>query len=258
MYFLATFIEQHYKINVSHLLGLHLPQSHYWGPWQYVTHMFMHGSISHLFFNMFALFMFGCILESIWGSKRFLIFYFVCGIGAGALNSAIGWFEIQRLIEQYEQFQLSPNPNILAEVVKHQLSHPAGWIWETIRSYRKTNIPDHHRPQGQCTDDRGFWCYLRNTSGLRDAIPQYRTLPDVHSHPYQSQIFCIRIWFSGIISGIPEQCRRQRRSFCPFRRYVIRLLFDKILEQKQKEILLSQCITNDTIMDISPGASVPE
>lgn len=61
MYFLSMFIEQRLKINVSHLLGLHLPQSHYWGPWQYVTYMFMHGSIGHIFFNMFALFMFGRI-----------------------------------------------------------------------------------------------------------------------------------------------------------------------------------------------------
>lgn len=135
MYFLSMFIEQRLKINVSHLLGLHLPQSHYWGPWQYVTYMFMHGSVGHIFFNMFALFMFGRILESLWGSKRFLIFYFVCGIGAGALNSAIGWFEIQRLTEQYHQFQLSPDPNILAEVVKHQLGRPAAWVWDTIDNW---------------------------------------------------------------------------------------------------------------------------
>ena len=84
MYFLSMFIDSRMHVDTAHLLGLHLPQSVFWRPWQYVTHMFMHGSFGHLFFNMFALFMFGRILESVWGTQRFLIFYFVCGIGAGS------------------------------------------------------------------------------------------------------------------------------------------------------------------------------
>lgn len=55
-------------------------------PWQLVTYMFMHGGLGHLFFNMLALWMFGMELENNWGSKRFLIYYLVCGIGAGITN----------------------------------------------------------------------------------------------------------------------------------------------------------------------------
>lgn len=132
MYFLAMFADQRFQLDTSNILGLHLPQSTYWGPWQYITHMFMHGSISHLFFNMFALFMFGRVLESVWGSRRFLIFYFVCGIGAGVLNSLVGWFEIHRMLEQYATFQAAPEPNLLAEFVNKNIGHPAGWIWEVI------------------------------------------------------------------------------------------------------------------------------
>ena len=77
MYFLSMFIDSRMHVDTAHLLGLHLPQSVFWRPWQYVTHMFMHGSFGHLFFNMFALFMFGRILESVWGTPRFLIFFFV-------------------------------------------------------------------------------------------------------------------------------------------------------------------------------------
>lgn len=136
MYFLAILLDQVLHINTANLLGLHLPQSHYWAPWQYVTHMFMHGGgeellrgrifegLSHLFFNMFALFMFGRILESVWGTKRFLIFYFVCGIGAGALNSLVGWFEVRHMMEQYATFQTTPTPSILADFVKTD-RHPA-------------------------------------------------------------------------------------------------------------------------------------
>ncbi len=68
---------------VEGLLGLHYFLSPYFNPFQLVTYMFMHGGFMHLFFNMFALWMFGRFLEYSWGWKRFLIYYFVCGIGAG-------------------------------------------------------------------------------------------------------------------------------------------------------------------------------
>lgn len=135
MYFLSIFVKQSFHVDMANLLGLHLPQSFYWAPWQYITHMFMHGSFPHLFFNMFALFMFGRILESLWGSKRFLIFYFVCGIGAGALNSLVGWFEIQRMLEQYTAFKAAATPTLLSDFVNHQLAHPAPWIWEVIDTW---------------------------------------------------------------------------------------------------------------------------
>lgn len=57
--------------------------------WQIVTHMFMHGGFFHLFFNMFSLFMFGCVLERVWGPKKFLVFYFVTGIGAALLHMGV-------------------------------------------------------------------------------------------------------------------------------------------------------------------------
>lgn len=141
---LATIAAQKmFHIDLDHLLGLHLPQSSYWGIWQYVTHMFMHASVSpyghieftHIFFNMFALFMFGRILETVWGSKRFLIFYFVCGIGAGVLNSLVGWFETKEMYEQYARFMASPNPTLLSDFALAQLGTPAGWVWETIDAW---------------------------------------------------------------------------------------------------------------------------
>lgn len=136
MYFLSMFMDRQLQIDSANLLGLHLPQSIYWAPWQYITHMFMHGSISHLFFNMFALFMFGRILESVWGTRRFLIFYFVCGIGAGLLNSAVGWFEVHRLLEQYQTFKATPEPALLADFVQQQLgSRATDWVWKIVDSW---------------------------------------------------------------------------------------------------------------------------
>lgn len=61
-------------------------------PWQLITYMFMHGDFTHIFFNMFALWMFGLELENLWGSKKFLIYYTICGLGAAVANLFIAPF----------------------------------------------------------------------------------------------------------------------------------------------------------------------
>ena len=78
---LAAFIIDQF-LPLSNVLGLYYvgtPNFHFY---QIVTYMFMHGGFSHIFFNMFALWMFGRIMEQVWGPKRFLPYYLVCGIGA--------------------------------------------------------------------------------------------------------------------------------------------------------------------------------
>jgi membrane associated rhomboid family serine protease len=62
-------------------------------PWQIVTHMFMHGNLMHIFFNMFALYSFGSALEHFWGSKKFIFFYISCGLGAALLHSGVNYFQ---------------------------------------------------------------------------------------------------------------------------------------------------------------------
>src|SRR6202008_2569552 len=59
-------------------------------PWQLFTYMFMHGGLMHLLFNMFALWMFGMELENTWGSRKFMLYYLICGVGAGLSNLFIG------------------------------------------------------------------------------------------------------------------------------------------------------------------------
>ncbi len=78
-------------------------QSENFRPWQLITHMFTHaplrsGNLMHIFFNMYALFLFGSAIERQWGAKRFLIYYFICGLGAFFLHEFINYIEIQRLI----------------------------------------------------------------------------------------------------------------------------------------------------------------
>jgi membrane associated rhomboid family serine protease len=75
--------------------------------WQPLTHMFMHGGMMHIFFNMFALFSFGSTLESIWGSKKFLLFYLVCGFGAAALHTGVNYYSLYELISTLGQHGIS-------------------------------------------------------------------------------------------------------------------------------------------------------
>lgn len=82
------------------LLALHYPASEHFMPIQIVSHMFMHGGIAHLLFNMYALFLFGSALESYWGPKRFLKFYFICGFGAIALHMGVWHWELQQYSPQ--------------------------------------------------------------------------------------------------------------------------------------------------------------
>jgi len=68
-------------------------------PWQIVTHMFMHSmdDFTHIFFNMYALYLFGTALENYWGTKRFVIYYMTCGVGAFFLHMGVNFLELQEL-----------------------------------------------------------------------------------------------------------------------------------------------------------------
>ena len=81
------------------LLALHYPKNDLFGVWQLVTHMFMHGSFSHILFNMFGLWMFGSPLAQMWGKNKFLFFYLSCGLGAAALQLLVYHLQIQDWLE---------------------------------------------------------------------------------------------------------------------------------------------------------------
>jgi rhomboid-like protein len=83
--------------NPDMLLGLHYPSSEYFKPFQIITHMFMHGGILHIFFNMFNLYMFGTVLERVWGPRRFLEFYFMTGFGAMLLHTGVQAMQVYNL-----------------------------------------------------------------------------------------------------------------------------------------------------------------
>ena len=81
--FVAYIIFSGMGIDLNNLLGLHFFLSNDFHLWQLVTYMFMHGGYMHILMNMFMLWMFGMVMENVWGSKKFLLYYMVTGIGAG-------------------------------------------------------------------------------------------------------------------------------------------------------------------------------
>lgn len=105
--FVITMVMEQMGTNLYTILGLHFPLSDKFKLHQVFTHMFMHGSITHIFFNMFALYMFGKVLESVWGPKRFLTFYLVTGLGAAALHSFVNFIEYKSVVSQMSPEQIA-------------------------------------------------------------------------------------------------------------------------------------------------------
>ena len=81
--FIATFVLERSGIDLTRMLGLHFFLASEFHVYQFVTYMFLHGGFTHILFNMFALWMFGSVIERVWGPKKFLFYYICCGIGAG-------------------------------------------------------------------------------------------------------------------------------------------------------------------------------
>jgi len=102
--FAATYLLKSQDIDLVRYLGLHYYLASDFRPHQFITYIFMHGSLSHIFFNMFGVYIFGQVLEQVWGPKRYLIFYLLTGLGAALAQYIIMHFEISdklQLINQY-------------------------------------------------------------------------------------------------------------------------------------------------------------
>ncbi len=87
-------------IDLGDWLALYFPKNEHFGVWQFVSHMFMHGSFMHILFNMYALWAFGSPLEQMWGKNKFLFFYFSAGIGAGLIYTAVNYFQFNNIFNE--------------------------------------------------------------------------------------------------------------------------------------------------------------
>ena len=102
--YFASIVFAQMGLDLLSMFGLYLPQSPEFQPYQLVTHLFFHdlSNFSHIFGNMFALWMFGMSLENLWGSQRFFIYYFVTGLGAALCHLGVNMFEYYSYVNEYQ------------------------------------------------------------------------------------------------------------------------------------------------------------
>lgn len=104
--FLGGIVANGYGVDLSNYLGLHFFLADDFNLAQLFTYMFMHAGFQHIFFNMFAVWMFGRVLEQVWGPKRFLFYYIVCGIGAGLVQEAVQFIHYHMELSAYDSVNI--------------------------------------------------------------------------------------------------------------------------------------------------------
>ena len=110
--FLGCLVAESRGIDLADYLGLHFILADHFNAAQLITYMFMHGGFTHLFFNMFAVWMFGRILEQVWGPKRFFFYYMICGIGAGLIQEVVTGI-------RFYDLQAGLSPDVMEHIFAH-------------------------------------------------------------------------------------------------------------------------------------------
>ncbi len=138
-----TFILRQTGIDLNHYLALYYFKSEFFQPYQFITHMFMHGGIIHLLFNMYALFLFGSILEKVWGSKRFFYFYMFTGLGAAVLHTFVNWYMIHDFYDAVQNFLVSPKLSEFKALVNEYPNYfSASKVQKIINNWGAYNVND--------------------------------------------------------------------------------------------------------------------
>lgn len=124
--FFGAFVAERYGIDLNDVLGLHYFESEKFRLYQLFTYMFMHSGFEHIFFNMFAVWMFGRILETVWGPSRFLFYYVLCGVGAGLVQEVAQYFDFMPYMADMAQLSTYASD---AVIPIHGVSHTAAqWL----------------------------------------------------------------------------------------------------------------------------------
>ncbi len=120
LFFLATLsLGTAYNFDLANILGLHYFRSPEFRPYQFVTYMFVHADFSHVLYNMFALWMFGYLLENVWGPKRFLTYYMITGIGAAVVQTLTLWWSFSSIESAAAIYSQAPAVDSFIALVRH-------------------------------------------------------------------------------------------------------------------------------------------
>jgi membrane associated rhomboid family serine protease len=152
--FILTALSSVIGTDISNYLALYYIKSDNFRPLQFVTYMFVHAGFLHIFFNMYALIMFGSAIESIWGTKRFTFYYMVTGIGAGVVNMIVTHYQLMPFNEALEAFYANPTPDTFTALgATHPMFDEAA-VSELAQSWREgiyseSMIIEHIEPRLQ-------------------------------------------------------------------------------------------------------------
>ena len=117
--------------------GMRYFHSENFQPYQILTYMWVHGGFGHLFSNMFSVLIFAPILERVWGSKKFLIYYLATGIGAGILYSGINYYENYSFEVKVKSYEQNPSPESFRKLVLNNSSEYYNQLYDFIDSYEQ-------------------------------------------------------------------------------------------------------------------------
>ncbi len=142
LFFLASFtLSTTYQIDLNDYLGLHFIGSEKFRPYQFITYMFMHHDFSHIFFNMFALWMFGNAIENVWGPKRFLTYYIITGVGAALIHYIVVYIEITPMLNTIDLFLSHPTNDSFLNFMNNGSFHV---VSEDIQNAVKEFVPKYN------------------------------------------------------------------------------------------------------------------
>lgn len=178
--FLATFaFQSSFGIDLRDMLGLHYFESEKFNPFQIVSYMFMHGDLGHIFFNMFAVWMFGSAIENVWGSKRFLIYYLLTGFGAAFLHYVTIYIDIAPVIAQMEAIINNPSADAILAFTD---SHPWGnYIsqYQFPDIYAAVNDFYYNQAQTLRLEPDNAEALRKSTFFFQNYLEHYMNLPNV-------------------------------------------------------------------------------
>ena len=131
IFFIATLVNENFMVST---FGLFYPTSQYFHWWQPLTHMFMHSGFWHIFFNMYTLLIFGMAVERTIGERKFLVFYFVCGLGAAALHLGVQALQANALMNQMAD-GVTKAANLYAQLKMTPTVGASGAIYGVLLAY---------------------------------------------------------------------------------------------------------------------------
>ena len=136
IFFVITFMIPDMQTFMFETFALYFPPQENFRAWQFVSNIFMHGSFAHIFFNMYALWAFGSPLEQMWGKNRFLVFFFVAGIGAAIIYTLVNYFQFNNLYNDLISAGAAENDiNMFLQTGKYNLSAMRGLSEEKLHDF---------------------------------------------------------------------------------------------------------------------------